>query len=161
MYRKGHLGVSLLVFAPVGYALLRRGEVSLAFLAGAIMLGLSSLPDVDHRIPGVTHRGVTHTVGFALLVGACVGAVGFALAPAPTPTESDLAVFGGAVGVLGILAHLLGDVLTPMGVRPFWPLSGRSYSLRVTRADNALANNALFALGVFAASTSVYLAVAV
>ena len=161
MYRKGHLGVSLLVFAPVGYALLRRGEVSLAFLAGAVMLGLSTLPDVDHRLPGVTHRGVTHTIGFALLVGAATGAVGFAFDPAPAPTESELAVFGALVGALGILAHLLGDVLTPMGVRPFWPLSRRSYSLRVTRADNALANNALFALGVFAAAASVWLAVAV
>ncbi|MFB6131728.1 MAG: metal-dependent hydrolase [Salinigranum sp.] len=160
MYRKGHLGVSLIVFAPLGYALLRGGEGSLAFLAGAVMLGLSSLPDVDHRVPGLSHRGLTHTVAFALVVGCCLGAVGFAVDPAADPTGSRLAVFGFLVGVLSVLAHLLGDVLTPMGVRPFWPLSGRTFSLRLARADNALANDGLFALGVFVTAAAAWLAIA-
>lgn len=160
MYRKGHYGVSLLVFAPIGYALLRRGRVDLALFGGATMLGLSTLPDVDHWIPGVSHRGVTHTLPFALLVGGCLGAVGFAVDPAVDPARSQLAAFGAFVGVASVLAHLLGDVLTPMGVRPLWPLSRRTYTLRLTRADNTLANHGLFALGIVATATAAWLAVA-
>jgi inner membrane protein len=159
VYRKGHFGVSLLVFAPLGYALLRIGAVDDAVVAGLAMLSLSTLPDVDHRLPGVSHRGITHTLLFALVVGGCLGGLGYALDPTPATGVSRLAVLGFAVGTLGIVAHLVGDALTPMGIRPFWPLSGRSYSLRVTRADNAIANGALFALGIFATAASVWLAI--
>ncbi|WP_136715507.1 metal-dependent hydrolase [Halorientalis salina] len=149
MYRAGHLGVSLLVYAPLGFALVLLGRSDLAVLGELCMLSLATLPDTDHSIPFVSHRGSTHTVGFALLVGLAAGAVGWVFGGQAVGMSSELAVFGFAIGTLAILAHLLGDVLTPMGIAPFWPLWNRRFTLRVTRADNTIANFSLFGLGVF------------
>ncbi|WP_435332585.1 metal-dependent hydrolase [Haloarchaeobius sp. TZWWS8] len=150
MYRTGHYGVSLLVYAPVGAALLRADAPLLAVLGGTVMVALASFPDVDLRIPFVPHRGPTHTLWFALVVGAGTGAVGYYSAGLFELAPMTLARFGFAVGTFAIVAHLLGDVLTPMGIEPLRPLSSRNYSLRLTRADNTVANWLLLALGVFA-----------
>jgi inner membrane protein len=52
------------------------------------------------------------------------------------------------VGTVTIGAHLLADALTPMGVRPFAPVSDRTYTLGLTRADNPVANYGLLAAGI-------------
>lgn len=152
MYRNGHYGVALLAFAPVGVALVTAGFTEFALAVGAGVLWLAMLPDVDHRLPGVSHRGITHTVWFALLVGAALGAVGFAVGRvgggAPYGPEA-LTLVGAATGVLSVGAHLLADALTPMGVRPFWPLSGRKFTLSVVTADSRVGNYGLLSLGVF------------
>ena len=46
--------------------------------------------------------------------------------------------------------HLLADVVTPAGLKPFWPVSDRRYTLDIVRADNPLANYGLLVLGVLA-----------
>ncbi|WP_224269287.1 metal-dependent hydrolase [Haloprofundus salinisoli] len=156
MFRTGHYGVSLLVFAPIGYTLVSAGAVTPAFVLGATMLWLSMLPDVDHRLPGIPHRGPTHTLLFAGLVGGLfwgvatvatdtLGAFSVSLGEA----SIGLAAFAFAVGFLTVVGHLVGDALTPMGVNFLWPLSGEGYALSLTRADNAIWNYGLFVLGVF------------
>lgn len=156
MYRPGHFGVSLLVWAPVGFVLVLWGRADLAIVGELAMIGLATLPDYDHRAPFVSHRGVTHTLAFALLVGGLLGGLGWLVGGQPNAfTDSSLAVFGFAVGTLAICAHLLGDVITPAGVPLLWPLSGRSYSLYWTRADNMVANYGLLALGVFVTAGAV------
>lgn len=169
MHRTGHLGASLLTFAPVGFALVRAGEPLLAYVAGAAMLWFATLPDCDLRISFLSHRGPTHTLLFGALVGGAFGAVGYALdgalaavgvpaaTPAAVPPALDLALFGFGLGVATVTAHLLGDALTPMGVRPLWPVSDRRYALGVVRAANPAANSALFVLGVFAAVAALVL----
>jgi inner membrane protein len=156
VYRRGHWGVSLLVFAPVGLALVALGRPALAVVGGGAMLWLSTLPDVDHRLPGVAHRGPTHTLVFALLVGAAGAGVGLALAPALGGDRPTLVAvgFGFGIGTLGILSHLLADALTPAGVPVLWPLSGRDFSVSLTRADNTLANYLLLAVGVCATAVA-------
>lgn len=148
MYRTGHYGVSLLLYAPVGFALLLAGLPAVALLGGAAMLALAPLPDYDQRVPLVEHRGPTHTFAFALLVGAVLGGAGYGAAPSLGLDPFVLGVAGVAVGCYGIVAHLAGDVLTPAGIEPFWPVSSRNYTLSVTRADSTVANYALLALGV-------------
>jgi len=150
MYRRGHLGVSLLVFAPVGLALVLLGRPDLAVVGGAAMLWLAMLPDWDHRLPVVSHRGPTHTLAFALLVGAVGAGAGAGLATVLDGGRATLVPFGFAIGTLAILAHLLADALTPAGVPVLWPLSRRDFSVSLTRADNTLANYVLLAVGVFA-----------
>ena len=61
-----------------------------------------------------------------------------------------LAIFGFAVGVYGVVIHLLADVITIAGIRPLLPLSRWRISLSSIRADSAVANNGLFGLGVLA-----------
>ncbi|MFB6143400.1 MAG: metal-dependent hydrolase [Halorientalis sp.] len=151
MHRSGHLGVALLVYAPLGAVLLLAGRTEAAVLGEVGMVALAMAPDYDTRVPFVKHRGVTHTVWFALVMGAGLGGVGWLLSGRPpVPPASALVLFGFLVGTLAGLAHLLADALTPMGVRPLWPLSGRTYTLALSRASNPLANYALFAVGVLA-----------
>ncbi|MFD1633878.1 metal-dependent hydrolase [Haloplanus ruber] len=157
MYRRGHLGVSLLVFALPGAALVLAGRPDLAVVGGGVMLWLAMLPDVDHRIPGLTHRGLTHTLAFAALMGAVGAGAGTVLAVVVDGGHTTLVPFGFAVGALTVLAHLLADALTPAGVPLLWPLSGRSFSLSLTRADNTLANYLLLALGVCATAAAALL----
>ena len=148
----------MLVYAPLGTFLLASGRTELALFGGAGMYWLATLPDCDHRLPLVSHRGATHTVGFALLVGGALGALGWALASRVAPLAAPtLALFGFAIGVLSVVAHLVGDVLTPMGITPFWPVWNRTFSLSLTRADNTVANYAFLALGAAATGGSVLL----
>jgi inner membrane protein len=153
VYRNGHYGVALLAFAPIGVGLVSAGHVDLAAVVGAGTLWLAMLPDVDQRIPGISHRGPTHTVAFALLVAAALGGCGLLVGRVGlgTPyTPSILAGVGAAVGLLAVGSHLLADALTPMGVRPFWPLSRGKYSVSVVTADSTLGNYGLLGAGVFA-----------
>lgn len=150
MYRTGHYGAALLVYAPVG-ALAFLASPSLAVLGGAGVLLLATLPDADLRVPLVSHRGPTHTVLFLLAVAGALGAAGWVLAARTAPaTRTTVAGYAAVVGALGIGSHLLADALTPAGIEPFWPVSSRNYSVHVARASNPLANWTLLALGVFA-----------
>jgi inner membrane protein len=159
MYRKGHLGVSLLVFAPIGFWLVRAGHTELAFLTGGVMCWLAMLPDVDHRIPGIPHRGPTHSLLFAGLVGLVFGAVGTLVGSQVSLGYSfGLGTFGFLLGFVTVVAHLLGDTLTPAGVNYLWPLSSYEYTLSVTPADSTTANYALFGLGIFAVAAATVVA---
>ncbi|NHX35842.1 MULTISPECIES: metal-dependent hydrolase [Halolamina] len=154
MYRTGHLGVALLVFAPIGYLFVAVGEPFAALVTGGAMLWLAMLPDLDHRIPGIPHRGPTHSLLFAVLVGVAFAGAGGLLADGVGVVDrARLTTFGFFVGFVAVGAHLLGDVLTPAGVNLFWPW-GREFSLYLTRADNTIANYGLFLLGVFAVAAA-------
>ncbi|MDS0258403.1 metal-dependent hydrolase [Haloarcula sp. S1CR25-12] len=149
MYRLGHYGAALIVYAPLGLALLLAGRPTLAVVGGGVTLALAPLPDVDQRIPLVAHRGVTHTLAFAVTVGLVVGALGWALgADAGLGAAAELATVGFVVGTAVIVSHLLADVITPMGITPFWPVSDRHYTVGLCYADNRAANYALLGLGV-------------
>jgi len=147
MYKKGHLGVSLLVFGPVGYTLVSNGYSLFAFVGGLFMLWFTMLPDIDHRLPILKHRGPTHSLLFAGVVGAIGWAVGTA-AESVISSSFSLATFGFAIGSLTVLAHLLADTLTPAGVPYLWPLSGRTVSVSLANANSQIANSGLFGLGL-------------
>lgn len=150
MYRTGHYGAALLLYAPVGAALLLTGFRGVAVVGGAGAVALARLPDYDLRVPFLSHRGPTHTLAFALLVGLVAGTGALALAGG-LPTRRSLAVggFGFLVATLSVVSHLLADALTPAGIRPLWPLSDAHYSWGVCRADSSLGNYVLLAAGVF------------
>lgn len=166
MYRPGHTGVALLVYAPFGYALLRDGHPILAVLGGGIAVALAMVPDLDLRVPGMSHRGVTHTLLFAVCVGVVLGAGGWAIADTlgdasvgldrgvdmrvGSVSPAEFGSFGFVVGVLAVSSHLLADALTPMGIAPFWPVSSKRYSLGVAKSSNPVANAVLLVLGLCA-----------
>lgn len=161
MYQLGHYGAALVAYAPLGAVVAFTGQAELAILGALLCVSLSTLPDADHQLPLIAHRGPTHTVLFALLVGTVVGA-GTYLALEAVGFEgsgvNDIALTGffAGVGALSIVSHLLADALTPMGIRPFWPLSSRHYTLNVTPAKSRIANYTLFALGVGAVTLAAF-----
>ena len=159
MYKSGHVGVALLVYAPLGYVLTANGTTELAILGGLTMVALSTLPDADYWIPLVDHRGPTHTFPFAVLVGLSVGILGAAsglsfLGPSP----ATLAALGFVVGTLSILSHIAADSVTPMGIRPLWPLSGRHVTFDIVPAKDPVANFVLLSAGVVSVAVSALLA---
>ncbi len=152
MYQAGHYGAALAVYAPIGFGLLAVGLPDFALLGGAVMVGGAMLPDMDIRVPFLKHRGLTHTIWFALAVGIGLGAIGGAIgANSGVGAAVALGGFGFLLGTLTVGSHLLADVLTPMGIRPFEPLRDDEYSLELTRAANPIANYLLLALGIGAA----------
>jgi inner membrane protein len=159
MYRTGHYGAALLTYAPVGAALLLAGFEAAAVTGGAGVLALARLPDYDLRVPLISHRGPTHTLAFALLVGAVVGGVLGGLAGTTSPGRAvAVGAFGFLVGFLAVASHLLADALTPAGIELFWPVSSKNYSLSLVGADSTVGNYGLLALGVFVSATTVLLA---
>jgi len=149
MHKTGHYGAALLTYAPLGATLLAVGFEVAALVGGGVVLALSGLPDVDQRIAFVEHRGSTHTVWFALVVGGVLGGLGATLGGELIGVSSVAAgAFGFVLGMLATVSHLLGDVVTPMGITPFWPVSDAHYTLSLTRADNPIANYLLLAGGV-------------
>jgi inner membrane protein len=153
MHREGHIGAALLAYAPLGALVLALGFPAAAIGGGLTAAGLAMVPDFDHQIPFLAHRGVTHTVPFAVLVAVLTGAAaGFGAHLHPKTGllwMASVAGFGAAVGGLTMLSHIGADALTPMGVRPFGD-GGRHISYEVCRADSTLGNYALLILGVAA-----------
>lgn len=164
MFRPGHYGVALALYAPVGGWLLALGHPIVAVAGGAGVLWLTMIPDWDLRVPFVSHRGPTHTLAFAgLLTGGAWAAVGAGATAAGFGSyvvgPVSLRAFAAGIVALALLAHLAADLLTPMGVALFWPISDRRYSLSVTPADSTAWNYALFAFGIFATGAAAYLGI--
>lgn len=162
MHREGHYGAALVAYAPLGAVAVLLGAETVALAGAVAAVGLAMVPDYDQRVPGLAHRGPTHTVWFALAVGLVAGGVGGWVGSSSHPAATaGLAAFGFLVGTGTILSHIAADALTPMGVRPFAPLDGRHVSLDLVRAANPVANYALLVLGMavaaggYAAATSV------
>lgn len=161
MYQLGHFGVALLAYAPLGVVVGLTGAEALAVVGGLVCVSLSTLPDCDHDIPFIEHRGITHTLGFAVVVGAVLAAAASVLLTGTLSiSASPTVAFAFVVGTLSILSHLLADAITPMGIRPFRPLSSYHYSAKLTPAANPVANYALFAIGVVVTAAGVWLVVA-
>ena len=148
MYRKGHVGASLVVYAPLGFLVTALASIEVGVVGAAGVASLAMVPDLDIRVPFLKHRGITHTVWFALLVGLAFGAAGLAVGAQSGVVE---ALLGGAAaflfGAVTIGSHLLADALTPMGIRPFAPVRDTEYTLDLFTAANPLANYGLLGLG--------------
>ena len=157
MYRDGHYGLTLSLYAPVGFVLVWIGATRFALLSYMGVVVLSSFPDIDLKTSYLKHRGVSHSIVAAAAVGVVYAAVAVGLnrpgiltvAPLSGLLEAvAVAGFGFVIGVFGIGSHILGDLLTPMGVSPLLPFSSKTYSLNVTTAASERANYILFNLGV-------------
>jgi inner membrane protein len=158
MHREGHLGMALAAYAPIGFLVALIGGLELALFGGVVAAGLAMLPDIDMRIPLVKHRGITHTIWFALIVGLLVGLSSVAIGSDGGPLIAlGIGAFGFLVGTISICSHLLADALTPSGIRPYWPRNDVQYTFGVARASNPIANYLLlgFGLGISAASFSI------
>lgn len=169
MHRNGHYGVALLVFAPLAFLLALNHAASAGLIGAVIVAGTAPIPDLDQRIPFLTHRGFTHTVWF--LFGASIVAgtgtwfaiirADHALSTLDTTAATTHPILPAiAVGFLvglGLATHLLGDVITPMGITPFAPVRETKYTWKLTTSGDATANNVhlVVGLGAIGAALSV------
>ncbi|WP_336135605.1 metal-dependent hydrolase [Natronomonas amylolytica] len=147
MYKTGHYGAALLLYAPVGYLLLSV-DPGLAVLGGVGAVAFSRVPDYDLKVPGISHRGVTHTLLFLVVATAALAGVSVAGAEQFGTDPLLTGGLGAVVGVVAIGSHLLADALTPSGVPLLWPASSRRFSVSLATASNPIANYGLLALGV-------------
>ena len=79
MHRRGHVGMALLAYAPVGFVLLRERQLGLALLGLIGVLLVEPLPDSDFWLPGLSHRGTSHSLLAALVVGGVIGALSWVI----------------------------------------------------------------------------------
>ena len=49
---------------------------------------------------------------------------------------------------LGVISHLLADILNPMGIAPWWPISAKEYTTNTCRASDPEMNHTLLAIGL-------------
>ncbi len=147
MYWPGHVGIGLIAYAPLAGAVLAAGQPELAALGALLAVLFSTLPDADQLLP-IPHRGPTHTVAFALGVGVVVAVVAALVVPAVALAPSWTPAFVGTVVFVTLCSHIAGDAITPMGIRPFSPLSEFHYTMDLTPAKNARANRLFLTLGV-------------
>ncbi|WP_101297340.1 metal-dependent hydrolase [Halegenticoccus soli] len=148
MYAPGHIGLALLCYAPAAAYLTHRGRVRARRAGTAGVLFCAAAPDADLYVAQLMHRGVTHTLWMAIALGALGAVVGLALGRRGPRSAGESARFGAVVGVLGIGSHLAGDVVTPMGLRPLYPLSDATVTLALVYSRDPHVNVALFVVGV-------------
>jgi len=150
MKQLGHYGTALLLYSPVALSSSFREQRDGACRRGARHragdgTGLRPLPSVrgpprpDSHVRFRDSRRTSRGRG-GWIVGSQVDAA----------TARTFGRFGFAVGALTVVSHLLADVITPMGIRPFWPLSDRHFTLDLVYAKNWAANVLLFVLGTTA-----------
>ena len=152
MYPKGHMGVSLLLYAPIGFFLSVTGQIPFAIL-GFLMVGaFATIPDKDMNAPLLSHRGRSHSIASALLFGVVLAFIAVFLAPLMLTLglpAVPIIVFVFFIGAFTVMTHLAGDALTPTGVRMFWPISNRRISLGFFLASSTIANWVLWLFGWF------------
>ena len=158
MYWRGHVGLGLLAYAPFAALALGADRLGLALTGGILAAAFSTVPDIDESLP-IPHRGPTHTLAFAIGTGVLAGVAALLVAVAVASPSVWTPAFVGGVVTVSLCSHLVGDVLTPMGIRPFRPVSEAWFSLDLTPARNPRANRLLLSAGVLGASIAVVVSV--
>jgi len=156
MNQMGHWGAALLFAAPGALATAAiTGNPYLSTPYVAFAVAFSRAPDIDQRLPFISHRGATHTLAFALLLTAVAavatsGALQYKPFPEiPLSTVTLLALVPGGV-FTGVVSHLAADMLTEgydYAVTPFWPLSDQTYQLGIASASSVFWNTSLLLCG--------------
>jgi len=154
MYPPGHVGLTALLFAPVvcWFRLTGRRRTATECLTVAIVLSL--LPDIDALLPGLVHRGVTHTPVAAIVAGGAVAVLVRYHDGSGLGLAGEHAALPYLVGTAGVVSHLLADVVTPMGIRLLFPLRETVYTLAIVPARSPAANTLLLVTGVAAIALS-------
>jgi len=150
MYPPGHIGLTAGLFAPVVYWLRVTGRDRTARDCLSVGVVLSVLPDADAVVPGLVHRGVTHTLLAAVVAGVVIALALRRTGVAPVGLRAEHAATHYLVGAGGVVSHLLGDIITPMGIQPLYPLWGTPVTFDVVSAGSPAANTALVLTGTLA-----------
>ena len=158
MYRDGHAGFNALLYAPFVPLVTADYSLEVAVWGAVLALATANVPDIDERVERIDHRGPTHTVWFALLTGLLAGIATVLVARSTAGFDGGFG-FGFVVGTCGILAHLAGDVVTPMGISPFAPVSRAHVTLNWFKSKNGRINRSFLLVGSLALLGSLLLTV--
>lgn len=139
MHSKGHWGLALLLMSiiaiPFGF-----GPNNIIILIVLFTAFLSTIPDIDIHFE-IAHRTFTHNVFFALLVAVILGILfGFI-------GGIELVSIGFIAGFMGIMTHLLGDLMTYKEFKPLAPFSQIQISWCWFPAESETANIGFFVIG--------------
>ena len=169
MHRRGHYGLALLVFSPLAFLLNVIHASEAALMGILIVVGVAPIPDIDLHIPFISHRGITHTVWFVIAASTIATAVTWAaaiqgtqavhgtLSTASAPNFVLPALGVGFLVALGLITHLIGDMMTPMGIKPFIPVNDTKYAWKLTMSGDSTTNNVLFVAGLGATGAAIYI----
>lgn len=164
MYPRGHAGLALTLYAPILYLTATKSFIGATILTLCVMW-TAILPDIDISnklfLDRLDHRGTTHTVWFALVIGMFGYVCGFGLAQAVQTvqlqpqrlTHSTLQASVGATSAVGICLHICGDVINKQsGVSP-WAVPRlqkftRPVHIPLLHCHSLTINNLLFVTGV-------------
>lgn len=142
MKKEGHIGLALMLCSP--FFLFFNFNIDINYLLGTCLItaGLSFVPDID-LLFAIDHRGLTHTFLFGLMfssiVSLCLGLL----------VEQKIGwVIGFVAGFGAITSHLLGDVLTHMPIKPFYPLSKKEFAFAFFPASSKKANSTFIITGI-------------
>jgi inner membrane protein len=154
----------LLLYAPFAFLLAYFGRYYYLAIGVVVLGSMPMVPDIDMKLP-IKHRGITHTVWFASGIGfffaGSVLGVAYYFQSEIIPWVAEFSVFAFFIGNMLVYGHLLGDVITFMGIKPFYPVS--DYKARIdfkwiglpTRASSDLANSLSLIIGTVALIASV------
>lgn len=110
-------GAALAACAATGVT----GNQAIAFLATAVVCSGGPLsPDVDMRLPFISHRGPTHYLPLVVVLAYVLHEVLVTQVPAYATAIAAGFLFGWTL-------HILEDGLTPQGI-PVWPFAGPSHN---------------------------------
>lgn len=159
MRKHGHYGLTLLLALPLIVVL----PILYSIPIIGMMLVTSLVPNREVALSILSRRGIVHTVWFAgFLATAIMGSV-FALLRLveigvlelsglkPGFLDPAWIAFVFAVGgALGILSHIIGDVLVDGGskptLKPFWPISRIPICFALANERDPFANGGLLKL---------------
>lgn len=143
MYSKGHAGLTLLL---VSILMLPFGETEYALYIIVLSAGLSALPDIDmelrKQVSFIHHRGVTHSILFAIVSGGAFGAIFYHVYQ-----TLSWAGIGFISAFLGVVSHLIGDIFTYHAFKPLWPFSEKAISFGLCSAGDRSVNEGLITVG--------------
>ncbi|MGL5767642.1 MAG: metal-dependent hydrolase [Sarcina sp.] len=130
MKRKTHIRVGLI---PVAFAYVLMPIKPPMFIVIALGIASTVLPDFD-IIFGLKHRGITHSLAFAIALSVLVGGV--------------LGFPSGLIWLVGYSSHIFLDSLTKMGVPMLYPVSSKMYGVRKLKTGGKL-DNWILLYGIF------------
>lgn len=175
MYSNGHVGIAFIMYSPIASVLMFADQFTqwslllFAVIGAMVVGGVCPLPDKDiiwQRTLPIKHRGITHTFPFAIftgLLGLLIGA-GIFLVMIPelgildgnvyTQTWAiSMSLFIGFTAMYGVCTHYIGDIITPAGLKPLWPVKDKKYCYEMeilgqrSKAANPYWNWSFFVIG--------------
>lgn len=151
MHKRGHVGMTAILYSPIAYTLAYYNYTMYA-IAGLIAIWFfAGLPDIDMKLPKVTHRGpVTHSVfssiGMTILTGTLLTLISHTYTIS-TLTNQTILFISLLMGFI-FLAHLAGDIITYSGIAPLAPIKNTNITLNLCGADSIIFNWLFFLTGI-------------